>query len=226
MEIPELRDVEREDHITDLFQNIHQRNFILTLWQPKTGRRQIAKASVLKVNKQNLTVEFSSFKSSFQFLGKDPLYIFCRRKFLVFKAKIKFHSPFKIITELPNHILVEELRENDRIDFSLLKSEQFIRITKDEKVDIGLHFFKSRLLDISDQGLAFQISGYDAQKFKTGDKLALHVFNKTKDRNFIPGKVHYIKRVNLKHRAGEFFRPISKPETVNFLSESLKVKKI
>ncbi len=206
MLMPKLRDIEDRPEILKIVSHLKQSGISLVFWQNLNDHRQSCRAVVSKIDLGDQKIEFSPISQNFNFKPLDSLYIFCRKKFILIKAQIIFNSKFKIVIDFPAFLKSEECRELKRQNLLLEKKLQYIQFNKMTKNEIGLRYFKSKLLDISEHGLAFQISAYDALKLVKGDKLALQVVSGQHQHHFVPGVIHYIKRYVVPEKAGDFYR--------------------
>lgn len=141
-----------------------------TIWQSLKDQRTIAKGKLMEVNLHLSTLTFRPIlESQFNFQPNLPLYFKDNENGILFKTKIKFVNKGNILTELPKEIRAQELRKDRRhvVLDNFLKPSIELNYINNYNQKKMFHDFK--IIDISNQGLAFLINRGNLTKFRQFD---------------------------------------------------------
>lgn len=141
-----------------------------TIWQSHKNERTIAKGNLAEVNLHLGTLTFRPIlESEFNFSPKLPVYFKDNENGVLFKTNVKFSNKTNILAELPKEVRAQELRKDRRhivLDNYHKPTIEFNYINSYNQKKMFQEF---KIIDISNQGLAFLINKGNLTKFHQHD---------------------------------------------------------
>jgi hypothetical protein len=162
--------IREEDKIYSTIKRIVAQRVDVVLWQYDHEKKRILKnAQIFKFDESNNEIFFTPKKNIFNLDLNKYLYCLYKERAMVFKGKIGFCSNYKLAIEFPKQILVEESRQDQRLDPT--KGQVHLNFNFGSKNNIKLnHFpFSTILNDYSFGGLSFITNVFHISKFHVGD---------------------------------------------------------
>jgi hypothetical protein len=180
--------------ISNLFIHMTATPCRVTLWQNIDNIHRVrAFARLAKIDVEAEEIEFTPRKGVFDFKSAIPLYFWGKRSNTIFKTNIRYNSDLKIVIKLPKDIMIQDSRSEPRLNYT--SEELYVQYMYGGQRDSNLDYMKlkSRLLDLSDNGLSFKSSLNNIVRFREGDKLRIE--STSQDKKFMDSHISYITTV-------------------------------
>lgn len=206
-ELP-LRVTSNRDEIVSIFKEASKQRIKVTLWQNIDGKRIIFNGVFKTTNLENNSVVLDiENPQNIQFKNRVTIYLKGNFKNILFKENLTFGSNRIVIFSIPKEIRVHELRENPRLNFRS-SDNKMISFTKLNPYTNQKENFDNKLIDLSEEGLAFLADSHQVTQFNNNDELFI---KKISDVNFdgvIVGKISHMKnlRINVQQKSIQAYR--------------------
>ena len=123
--------------------------------------RDITKFLGLKVDLNQNHIELTPRDTDKSIVSNAPLYFVANYRYMIFKSRVIFNSPHKVIIEFPEMVLIKNSRREDR-QFPHTKEFEFKLNMNDNYSKI----FSKKIIDYSEEGMAISITPTESILFE------------------------------------------------------------
>ncbi|MFZ4713553.1 MAG: hypothetical protein ACOYL6_07575 [Bacteriovoracaceae bacterium] len=186
--IPE-RLSENPNEILGVFQETQKKKHYILLWQKVDGKRLMIEAIVKKIQKDQGAVILEPKDPSIKLKDKEPIYGKGEVRNLLFKETLNFSSSQMIIFPIPKDVRLDELRQEQRHDFT--NGEKVIFLSE-HKMSQKQDLHERVLGDFSKSGLSFTTELIHINNLNVGDKISIAQIGNLSFEPRIEGQITYI----------------------------------
>jgi hypothetical protein len=174
----------------------------LLIWQNINGKRLPENCFITKLDFPGGSFCITKKGKNEPLLGASPLYFYCFYRQTIFKTQCLFNSAFKVELRIPDCIMYEELRAMPREQICGNES-MGLEFKKSHNSYSGMQYFKKKLLDYSQEGLAFRLPFTERMLFEKSELISIPDFQGQEK----IGKVKYLRYIDEDNlNRGHFYR--------------------